>query len=55
MDEKTLTASDRGKIDEIVEALRYLETEHLINYLESQTSRVYGYDSRRKRKNYSRF
>lgn len=34
MDERTLTASDRGKIDEIVEALRYLETEHLINYSE---------------------
>ena len=29
-----LTASDRGKIDEIVEALRYLETEHLISYSE---------------------
>ena len=32
MDEKTLTAFDRGRIDEIIKALRYLETEHLINY-----------------------
>lgn len=30
----TLTSEDRGKIDEIVEALYYLETEHLINYSE---------------------
>ena len=29
-----LTSEDRGKIDEIVEALRYLETEHLISYSE---------------------
>lgn len=29
-----LTAHDRGKIDEIVKALRYLETEHLISYSE---------------------
>ena len=34
MDKKTLTAYDRGRIDEIVEALRYLETEHLISYSE---------------------
>ena len=32
MNEKTLTAYDCGKIDEIIKALRYLETEYLINY-----------------------